>query len=74
MVVVEEFFLHGAIEPLDVGVHLWRLRVRVPVSAVNGTESSIKVLLELGAVVSEHIGETVRKDRGHEVEELTSSE
>lgn len=49
--VVNEFFLNGAIESLHVGIHPWRLRVRMLVDLVQPSELGVKVFDELRAII-----------------------
>ena len=62
IVVVDEVFLDGAIESLDVGVHLRRLRIGVVVGDLEFEKTGSEVLLELASVVSENEGGAVWKD------------
>ena len=52
--IVNEFFLNGAVEAFDVGVHLRGLGVGVVVDDLQFKEPLSKVFLELGAVVREY--------------------
>jgi hypothetical protein len=62
LVVIEELFLKGTVESLHMGVHLWRLRVRVPVDLMELSELLVKVSHELRAVVSQHMLKRIGKD------------
>ena len=54
LMIVNEFFLNGAVEAFDVGVHLRGLGVGVVVDDLQFKEPLSKVFLELGAVVREY--------------------
>ena len=70
VVVVDEFVLNGAVEALDVGIHLRGLRICVIVGDLEVEESFGEVFLELAPVVGQDEGRRVRKDRTPVFEEL----
>ena len=73
VVVIDEVFLDGAVEPLDVGAHLRRLVVRMIVSDLELEETSSEVLLPLASVVRENEGGQIWKDFDPPLEELLGS-
>ena len=70
VVVVDEFVLNGAVEALDVGIHLRGLRICVIVGDLEVEESFGEVFLELAPVVGQDEGRRVRKDRAPVFEEF----
>ena len=71
--VVHELLLDGSVEAFTVGIHLRRLGVRVVVGEVELCELLREVLLELRAVVGEHVFERHREHHPTELEELLGS-
>ena len=70
IVIVDEFFLDGAVEAFDVGVHLRCSGVRVVVSDLELEQSFSEHFLPLGTVVREHKGRRVREHPPPHAEEL----
>ncbi len=69
-VVIRILFLHRAVEPLAVSVHLWCPWPGLVVGYVKLFNSLSKILLELRAIVGQHIGKGKWKHLSHQFEEL----
>ena len=73
VMVVDELILDGAVEALDVGVHLGCPRVRVVVGDLELKETVSEVLLELAPVVGQDEGGLIWKDCAPVFEEFFGS-
>lgn len=71
LMIVDKFFLQSPIEPFHVGIHFGSLGISMPMVFVQTAKFLIEVLHELRAIVSEHGLKRVRKDLGHNGEELS---
>ncbi len=74
LMIVNEFFLEGSIEPFHVGIHLGSFGIGMPVVFVQASEFFIEVLHELRAIIGEHRLKRVGKHLGDDVEEFSSSQ
>lgn len=70
---VHELFLDRPVEPLAVGVHLRRSRIRMVMREVEFVELLREVLLEFTAVVGEDVLKRYREDHAAEGEEFLRS-
>ena len=50
---IDEFFLDGAVKALDMGIHLWGTRIRVPMGHLRFTHVIGEVLGKLAAIIGE---------------------
>ena len=60
-VIIDEFFLDGAVEPLNVRVHFRRLGIGVKMRHMQPPQLFGKMLFEFAAVIGEHVGKTIRQ-------------
>src|SRR3989344_5982076 len=73
LVVIEEFFLNGAVESFHVSIHFWSLGVGVIVDDLKLQKLLGKVFFELAAVVGEHKGNGIWKEPAKRAEEFCRS-
>lgn len=59
--VIDEFFLDRAIEPLAMGIHLGSLRIGMVMDHVQAPQFLVKMFHELAAIVGQDKGDRERK-------------
>lgn len=70
---VDVFFLNRPVEPFGMSIHLWGLRVRVPMNLVKSPNLGVKGFHELGTIVGQDKFQGEGKQEGDQFKELFGS-